>query len=37
MGLVLWGLALGSAEVLPRVGYAKTESGNPPPWWCAGR
>ena len=30
--LILWGLVLGAMEVLPRIGYAKTES--PVTWGC---
>jgi hypothetical protein len=33
--LVLWGLALLSAQVLPRVGYAKADAQHPPRWWCS--
>ena len=32
--LVLWGLVLGSMEVLPRVGYAKADLGHPANWSC---
>ena len=32
--LVLWGLVLGAMEVLPRVGYAKTDPLNPVGWSC---
>ncbi|MBW7935368.1 MAG: hypothetical protein H3C62_17525 [Gemmatimonadaceae bacterium] len=34
--LVLWGLVLGSMEVLPRVGYAKPTVGHPAEWSCKG-
>jgi len=37
MLLVLWGLALIAAEVLPRVGYAKVDPAHPPRWGCAAR
>lgn len=32
--LVLWGLVLGSLEVLPRVGYAKADARHPGTWSC---
>ena len=32
--LVLWGLMLIGHQVLPRIGYAKTDAGNPARWWC---
>ncbi|MDE3150714.1 MAG: hypothetical protein KGL93_00550 [Gemmatimonadota bacterium] len=32
--LVLWGLVLGSMEVLPRVGYAKADLRHPTAWVC---
>ena len=32
--LILWGLVLGSMEVLPRVGYAKPDLGHPANWSC---
>ena len=32
--LVLWGLVLGSLEVLPRIGYAKPDAKHPPKWGC---
>jgi hypothetical protein len=32
--LVLWGLVLGSMEVLPRVGYAKPDLNHPADWSC---
>jgi hypothetical protein len=32
--LILWGLVLGSMEVLPRVGYAKADLGHPAAWSC---
>jgi hypothetical protein len=32
--LILWGLVLGSVEVLPRVGYAKPDARHPGTWSC---
>ncbi len=32
--LVLWGLVLGSIEVLPRIGYAKPDVRHPAVWAC---
>jgi hypothetical protein len=32
--IVLWGLVLGSMEVLPRVGYAKPDISHPANWEC---
>jgi hypothetical protein len=32
--LVLWGVILGSMEVLPRIGYAKTDVLHPATWTC---
>ncbi len=32
--LILWGLVLGSMEVLPRVGYAKPDARHPASWAC---
>ena len=32
--IVLWGLVLGSIEVLPRVGYAKPDATHPAMWAC---
>jgi hypothetical protein len=32
--LVLWGLVLASAEVLPRIGYAKATPAHPAVWAC---
>jgi hypothetical protein len=32
--LVLWGVILGSMEVLPRIGYAKTDALHPATWTC---
>ncbi|HTE45656.1 MAG TPA: hypothetical protein VK636_10465 [Gemmatimonadaceae bacterium] len=32
--IVLWGLILGSMEVLPRVGYAKPDLQHPTAWAC---
>lgn len=32
--LILWGLVLGSIEVLPRVGYAKPDANHPTNWSC---
>jgi len=37
MVLVLCGLALIAAQVLPRIGYAKVDAKNPPRWWCGER
>jgi hypothetical protein len=33
--LVLWGLLLGSMEILPRVGYAKSDAARPAGWSCS--
>ncbi len=32
--IVLWGLVLGSMEVLPRIGYAKGDAAHPSTWAC---
>ncbi len=32
--LILWGLVLGSMEVLPRIGYAKPDAQHPATWAC---
>jgi hypothetical protein len=32
--LILWGLVLGSLEVLPRIGYAKPDANHPATWAC---
>jgi hypothetical protein len=32
--VVLWGLTITAAEVLPRVGYAKADAQRPPGWSC---
>ena len=32
--LILWGLVLGSMEVLPRIGYAKPDFRHPTTWAC---
>lgn len=32
--LILWGLVLGSMEILPRVGYAKPDLRHPATWAC---
>jgi hypothetical protein len=32
--LILWGLVLGSMEVLPRIGYAKPDLRHPAAWAC---
>jgi len=32
--LILWGLVLGSLEVLPRIGYAKPDARHPGQWSC---
>jgi hypothetical protein len=29
------GLGLAALQVLPRIGYARTDPLNPPQWWCA--
>jgi hypothetical protein len=34
MLIVLWGLVLGSLEVLPRIGYAKPDARHPSTWTC---
>lgn len=34
MLVVIAGLALILAQVLPRVGYARTDPAHPPQWWC---
>ena len=34
--MVLWGLALGAAEVLPRIGYAVPAPGRSTDWSCSG-
>lgn len=33
--LLLWGLGLIGHQVLPRIGYAKTDVAHPAQWWCA--
>ena len=33
--VILWGLALGAAQVLPRVGYARTDAQHPAQWRCS--
>jgi len=33
--LILWGLMLIGHQLLPRIGYAKTDASNPARWWCA--
>jgi hypothetical protein len=33
--LLLWGLMLIGHQVLPRIGYAKTDAASPALWWCA--
>jgi len=33
--LVLWGLMLIGHQILPRIGYAKTDPAKPARWWCA--
>jgi hypothetical protein len=33
--IVLWGLALAAAQVLPRVGYAKSDASHPAQWRCS--
>jgi hypothetical protein len=37
MVLVICGLALIAAQVLPRVGYAQVDPKDPPRWWCGER
>ncbi len=32
--IILWGLVLGSIEVLPRIGYAKGDAAHPATWAC---
>jgi hypothetical protein len=32
--LIVWGLVLGSLEVLPRIGYAKPDARHPATWAC---
>jgi hypothetical protein len=32
--LILWGLVLGSIDVLPRIGYAKPDLAHPAVWMC---
>jgi len=32
--LILWGLFLGSLEVLPRIGYARPNLAHPATWVC---
>ena len=32
--LILWGLILGAAEVLPRIGYGKPSTDHPAAWTC---
>ena len=32
--LIVWGLVLGSIEVLPRIGYAKPDANHPASWAC---
>jgi hypothetical protein len=32
--LVLWGLVLGSIDILPRIGYAKADLAHPAGWMC---
>lgn len=34
--LVLWGLMLIGHQILPRIGYAKTDAARPAEWWCEG-
>ena len=35
LGILVAGFALLAAQVLPRIGYAKTDSGHPMTWSCA--
>ena len=32
--LILWGTTLGAMEILPRIGYAKTDTLHPSTWTC---
>jgi hypothetical protein len=32
--LILWGLVLGSIDILPRIGYAKADLAHPASWVC---
>jgi hypothetical protein len=32
--LILWGLILGSVDILPRIGYAKADAAHPFGWMC---
>jgi hypothetical protein len=32
--LILWGATLGAMEILPRIGYAKTDALHPATWTC---
>jgi hypothetical protein len=34
LAIILWGLVLGAAEVLPRSGYAKPDPERPLTWFC---
>jgi hypothetical protein len=34
LGVVVWGLVLGAAQVLPRIGYANASSGRATVWHC---
>lgn len=34
LGIMMWGLVVGAAEVLPRIGYAATPGDTPPTWLC---
>jgi hypothetical protein len=34
LAIMMWGLVVGAAEVLPRVGYAKTPGDASPTWLC---
>jgi hypothetical protein len=34
LGVVVWGLALGAGQVLPRIGYAKPIPGRATEWPC---
>jgi hypothetical protein len=36
MVVTLWGIALGAAEVLPRIGYARPDPLHPAMLWCPG-
>jgi hypothetical protein len=35
LAMILWGLALGASEILPRIGYANPIPGRVTTWRCA--